>query len=125
MLVAFADGEARADRHVALVGLNEVEQTAKLRHGMLPVGVHAAREVVVVLVGVAVPGGDALPQAAVLAERQHLGATVASNGGGAVGRAVVDDEHVDSGQLGAKLVEHGREIVLLVQRGNEDEVRAI
>ena len=41
--------------------------------------------------------------------------------GRAVGGAVVDHEHVRVGQLAAQLVEHGRQVGLLVPRGYEDD----
>ena len=88
---------------------------------MLPVRVHAPAVGVVVLERPAVAGGDPGPQAAVLAEREHFGASGASEGRGLVGRAVVDDEHVRSGQLAAQLVQDVRQIALLVPGGNEYE----
>ena len=88
---------------------------------MLAVGVDPTDYLVPVLVGVRVAGGDALAQASVLAEREHLGAVGARNGGRAVRRAVVDDEDVGRGQPGMQLVEDGREVVLLVPGRDEDE----
>ena len=88
---------------------------------MLSVGVHAAAVGVVVLERPVVAGGDPGPQAAVLAEREHFGASGTSEGRGLVGRAVVDDEHVRRGQLAAQLVQDVRQIALLVPGGDEDE----
>jgi hypothetical protein len=68
-----------------------------------------------------VAGGDPRAQAAVLAEREHLGAVLARDRGRVVGRAVVDHEHVGARNLAAELVEHGREVLLLVPGGDEDE----
>ena len=89
---------------------------------MLAVGVDAPDEVVAVLVRVAVARGDALAQAAVLAEREHLGAPRRAR------RAAVPSVEPSSttstshaGKPGAQLVEDGREVVLLVQRRDEDE----
>ena len=41
--------------------------------------------------------------------------------GGAVGRAVVDDEDIRVRKLAVELAEHGREVLLLVPGGDEDE----
>ena len=46
---------------------------------------------------------------------------LAGDVGGPVGGAVVDDEHVGVRQPGGELVEHRREVVLLVPRGDEDD----
>ena len=42
-------------------------------------------------------------------------------GGGPVGRAVVDDEDVRLWKAGVQLVENRRQVLLLVPRGNEHE----
>ena len=65
--------------------------------------------------------GDAGAQAPVDAEREHLRPVRGRHLGRAVGRAVVDDEHVGVGQLGAQLVEDVGQVVLLVPGGDEDE----
>ncbi len=88
---------------------------------MLPVRIDAAAVGVAVLERPAVAGGDPRAQAAVLPERQHLGAARVGDRRGAVGRAVVDDEHVCVGQLVTQPVEHRRQVVLLVPRGDEDD----
>jgi hypothetical protein len=46
---------------------------------------------------------------------------LARDAGGAVGRAVVDDEHVAFRQLGAQRVEHSGEVRFFVPGRNEDE----
>ena len=88
---------------------------------MLPVGVDAAAERVVVLERPRVAGCDPGPEAAVLAEREHLGAVLACDRRGAVGRAVVDHEHVRIGKLPVQLVEDGRQVLLLVPGRDEDD----
>jgi hypothetical protein len=88
---------------------------------MLAVGVDAPTEGVIVLECPGIAGGDAGLEAAVLAEREHLGAVLACHVRGPVGRAVVDDEDVGVRQPLPELVEHCREIALLVPGGDEDE----
>ena len=68
-----------------------------------------------------VAGGDPEAQAEVRAEREHLGAVRARDLGRAVGRPVVDDEHVGVRDLRAQRVEHGGQVVLLVPRRDEDD----
>ena len=69
----------------------------------------------------AVPGGDHPTRPWFTSKRSTSAPCRACDLGRPVGRAVVDDEDVDVRQLGAQLVEHGREILLLVQGGDEDE----
>ena len=88
---------------------------------MLPVGVHPARVRVAVVRRPAPTRGDPRPQAAVLAEREHLRPARARNFGCSVGRAVVDDEHVRLRKLLPKLLEHRRQVLLLVPRRDEDD----
>ena len=106
--VALAADEPRADGDVGLARADELQQPAQLDDGMLAVGVDAAAEGVVVLERPGIAGGDAGLEAAVLAEREHLGAVLAGDARGPVGRAVVDDEDVDVRQLPVELIEHGR-----------------
>jgi len=113
--------EPRAHGDVGLVGSHEREEPGELVDGMLAVGVDPAHELVAVLVGIRVPGCDAFAKAAVLAEREDVGARVARHDGGSVRRAVVDDEYLTSGKCRAQLVQHGREVVLLVPGGDEDQ----
>ena len=120
-LVARAADEARADGDVGAVRLDELEQLAQLGRRVLAVRVDPPAVGVLVLERPGVAGGDPRPQAAVLAEREHLGAVLARDVGGAIGRAVVDDEHVRSRELLVQLVEHGGEVVLLVPGGDEDQ----
>ena len=88
---------------------------------MLSVGVDAPDVLVPALVGEGVARCDPLSQPAVLAEREHLGAVGGGDGGRSVRRAVVDDEDGALRKLGVQLVEHGREVRLLVPGGDEDE----
>lgn len=88
---------------------------------MLPVGVHPARVRVPVLRRPAPTRGDPHPQAAVLAEREHLRTGRARNLGRSIGRAVVDDEHVPFRKLLPKLLEHRPQVLLLVPRRDEDD----
>ena len=92
--IAVAGDEPRADGDVAVATPHDREQARELARRMLTVGVDAAAVRVAVLERVAVPGGDPEAQAEIGAERVHLGAVLARDVGGAVGRAVVDDEHV-------------------------------
>ena len=55
------------------------------------------------------------------AEGDDLGAAVARDLRGAVGRAVVDDHDVRVGQVLPQLLEHRREVVLLVPGRDEDD----
>ena len=96
-LVAFAGREPRPDGDVGLSCAHDLEQARELVDGMLTVGVDPPDELVPVLVGVRVTGGDALTEASVLTEREHLGAVGARNRGRAVRRTVVDDEDVARG----------------------------
>ena len=89
--------ESRADRDVADAGANPVEQPAKLGRRVLAVGVDAPAELVSVGERVLVAGCDAGLEPAVLAEGKHLGAVLSGDLRGGVGRAVIDDEHVDVG----------------------------
>ena len=120
-LVAGPADEAGAHRDVRLARADELEQPLQLSGRMLAVRVDAAAEGVAVLVRPAVARGDSRAEAAVLAEREHLGAVLARDLGRPVGGAVVDDEHVGLGHLVAELVEHGRKVLLLVPGGDEDE----
>jgi hypothetical protein len=88
---------------------------------MLSVGIDAAAVGIAVLERPRVAGGDPRLQTAVLAERQHLGAVGARDLGGAVGGAVVDDEHVGLGQLARQALQHRGEVLLLVPGGDEDD----
>ena len=88
---------------------------------MLTVGVHPAAVRVPVLERPAIAGGDAEPEAHVRAERVDPSAVLAGDLRRAIGRPVVDHEHVGPWDLRAQRVEHGREIVLLVPGGNEDD----
>ncbi len=54
-------------------------------------------------------------------EGEHLGAVIARDRGGSVGRAVVHDEHVHVRQLGPQVVEDVGQIGLLVPGRYEDE----
>ena len=72
--------------------------------------------------GVAVAGRDPRPEPAVLAEREHLGPVLAGDVGGAVGRAVVDDEDVDVGKLGVELVEDPGRFASSFQAGTKTTV---
>jgi hypothetical protein len=74
-----------------------------------------------VLEGPLVARGDATLEAAVLAEREHLGAAGARDLRGVVRGAVVHDQHVHVRQLAPQLVEHGGEVLLLVPGRDEDE----
>src|SRR5436190_9731475 len=88
---------------------------------MLPVRVDAAAESVAVIERPPIARRDADRQAAVRAERHHLGAVLARDSGGPVRRAVVDDHHVGVGQLGLQLVEDRRQILLLVPGRDEND----
>src|SRR2546425_10075416 len=88
---------------------------------MLSVGIHASAVVVTVVERPAVTRGNADAQAAVAAQGQALRTVRACNVGGAVGRAVVHDEHVGMRQLTAQTADHGREILLFVPGRYEDE----
>ena len=90
-------------------------------HRMLAVGVDAAAVGVAAFVRLAVARRDAGAQTAVLAERDDVRAVRASDGGGRVGRAVVDHEHVRVGKLSRQLLEHRGEVRLLVPGGDEDD----
>ena len=81
---------------------------------MLAVRVDAAAELVTLLQGVPVAGGDPGWQPAVLAERDHLAAVLACDLGRPVGRAVVDDEHVGLREPAPELVQYGRKALFLV-----------
>ena len=68
---------------------------------MLAVGIDPPAHRIAVLECVAVAGGDALAEAAVLLEPQHRRAGRAGDVRGCVRRPVVDDQHVGVGQLGS------------------------
>src|SRR5438132_2221785 len=88
---------------------------------MLTVRVDAPAERVPVILRPCVAGCDPGPEAAVLSERDRLGAVLSGDLDRPVGRAVVDDEHVDTAELAAQVVEDRGQVVLLVPRGDEDE----
>src|SRR3954454_23186676 len=88
---------------------------------MLPVRVDAPAERIAVLVRVPVARRDAGAQSSVLAERNHLGAAVASDLRRPVGRTVVDDDDVGFRKALPQLREHPRQVVLLVPGRNEDD----
>ena len=88
---------------------------------MLAVGVEPPAVVVVALERLPVALRDPRSQAAVLREGHDVRAVVARDLRGRVGRAVVDHEHVGVGQLGARVLEHGRQRRLLVPGGDEDQ----
>ena len=88
---------------------------------MLAVRVDPAAERVLVLQRVGIARRDARAETAVDPERENVGAVGARNLGRAIRGTVVDDEHVRLGQLRPQLVEHGREVVLLVPGRQEDE----
>ena len=88
---------------------------------MLAIGIDPAAEGIAVLERPGVAGRDTGLETAVLAERQHLGTVLARDARGPVGRSVVDDEDVGVWQLATELVEHGREIALLVPGRDEDQ----
>src|SRR6266508_2754324 len=88
---------------------------------MLAVGVDAPAVGVAVLRRVLVPGGDRRGQTAVPAEGQDLRSTLPRDPLGPVGRAVVDDEEVRTGQVPTQLVEDGGKALFLVPGGDEDE----
>ena len=119
--IALARDEARPDRDVALTAANHCEEPRKLARRVLAVGIDAAAVRIAVLERVPVPGGDPEAQPEVGAQRVHLGAVLARDVGGVVGRAVVDDEHVGVRQLGVERVENRRKVVLLVPGGDEDQ----
>src|SRR5205823_6556471 len=83
--------------------------------------VEPAAEAIPLLERVPVARGDRRLQATVLAEREHLRALVACELGGRVRRAVVDNQHVDVAELPPHLVEHRRDVLLLVPGRDEDE----
>ena len=120
-LVALAGDEAGADRDVALVPADQVDEARKLDDRMLTVRVDAPGQLVAVLERVRIAGRDSRGQAEVPREAHHAGAVVSRDLGSAVGRAVVDDEHVGVRQSFVQLGEHGRKVRLLVPGGDEDE----
>jgi hypothetical protein len=112
--VALTGDEARADGDVALAGLHAVEQPLQLVRRMLAVRVDPPAEPVAAFVGPAPAGGDRVSEAAILREGEHLGARRPRSVGGAVGRAVVDDEDVGVRQLLLQLRQHRRQRIRLV-----------
>ena len=88
---------------------------------MLAVRVDAPAEGIAVLERPPVARRDADPQAAVAPEREHLRPVLTRNLGRAIGRAVVDDEHVRPRQPLPQPVEHRRQVLLLVPGGDEDD----
>ena len=94
-----ASYEPGTDRHVARPGANEFEQPAQLASGMLPVGIDAAAVLVPMTFRVRVTGRDHGAQTAVLVEPRHTSSMSSCDGRRSVGRAVIDDEHVDRREL--------------------------
>jgi hypothetical protein len=113
--------EPRADRDVAAVRPDELQEAPEIFHGMLSVGIDPAAKRVTTLVGLAVAGRDAGAKPAVLAERDDDRTPCRRDRGCRVCRAVVDHEHVRVGQPRPQLVEHGGQRLLLVPRGDEDD----
>jgi len=92
--VGIALQEARALHEVRPAVGDRVEEERDLLRGVLVVARHHHRDVVPVLDRIAVPGSQRRPHANRPAERQHRRAKRAGYLGGAVGRAVVDDQHL-------------------------------
>ena len=88
---------------------------------MLAVGIDAAAVVVSLLGRVPPARGDPRLQAAVLAEGEDMGACLACDLRGEVGRPVVDDEHFRVRELLVQLLEDDGKVLLLVPCGDEDE----
>ena len=68
----------------------------------------------------AVPGRDA-DRKPRFSPKESTSTPLAAGLGSPVGRAVVHDEDVDVGQLAAQVAEHGRQVLLLVPGGHEDD----
>ena len=113
-LVASENGVARRSSAVPRRRLGDGRR-------VLAVCVDAPAVDVAALERVPVARGDARPQPPVLAERENLGAVSPGDRGRAVGRAVVDDQHVRLRQHRAQLLEHGRQVRFLVPGRDEDE----
>ena len=94
---------------------------AELVDRVLAVGVDAAAERVAVLGRVGVPGGDPGGKAAVLAEREDLGAVLARHVAVPSVEPSSTTRTSTSGSSAAELVEHRREVLLLVPGRDEDE----
>ena len=88
---------------------------------MLAVGVDPAAVRVVVLERPAIARRDPDRQPAVPSKRQHLRAVLARHVRRPIGGTVVDNEDIRIGQQASEVVEHRRQILLLVPRRNEDE----
>jgi hypothetical protein len=112
---------ARAEREVALVRPDRVEQTRQFGGGMLAVGIQVRAEVVVVSLRVEVAGVQRGPQPLIEGVHGHEGSSAAGALGGAVGRTVVDDQHVNAGQALAHVEDDVAYGLLFVPSRNEYE----
>ncbi len=90
------------------------EHGSELGRVVLAVAVDAHGEVVAALEGEAEAGLDGAADAEVEREPEHVRALGGRDVGGAVGRAVVDDDDVEARVEGAQLVDHAPHGHLLV-----------
>ena len=88
---------------------------------MLAVGVDPQTERIAILVRIPIAGRDAGGQTAVRAEGDDLRPVLTRDRRRPIRGAVVDDENVGARKLASQLLEHGRKILLLVPRRDEDE----
>ena len=119
--VAAALGEARAYDHVRAVVQDRLQEPSDLARIVLPVAVDLDREVEVVLQRVLVSGLHRAPDAEIEREPEDDRARLLGRLGGAVGRAVVDDDDLEVRVRSSDLADHGRNRVLLVVRRNDHD----
>jgi hypothetical protein len=111
--------ETRADDDVRLVREKRREDLRQLRRIVLAVAVDLHSDVEAVLVRVAVARLDRSADAQVERQAQHVDALRSGDGGGAVDRAVVDDDDLEPRVEGADLVDHRADARFLVERGHD------
>ena len=115
--------EARAADHVERgVLLHGLDELPNLFGEMLPVAVHLDHVVVAALERIYEARLDCAADSEVEGVAQHTSSGLAGELAGAVGRAIVDDQHVERGDLLANRGDDYHDRLRLVVRGNDDQV---
>ena len=113
-LVAASREEARADREVGLVGDDGRDDGPELGRVVLAVAVEPDRELVAAFPGVAEAGLDGAADPEVEGQLDDVRAGGGGDLGGAVGRAVGDDDDLEVGIERVQLAEQAGQVLLLV-----------
>ena len=113
--------EARADHHFAAGGLEPLEDAGNIARVVLAVAIDADHVLEAEFVGEFVAGLHAAAETEVVRQGQHFGAGLARDLDGAVGRAIVDHQHRDSGDVLVDFADHAADGAFLVEGGHDDQ----